>query len=75
MELDPISVFGRQLDWALHGIHPEIMDPGLAMATVLYGIVYMMIIIGTPFMGFIIWECWKEFKVYLKSIQVRPEES
>jgi hypothetical protein len=75
MELDPISVFGRELDWVLHGLHPETMDPGLAFATILCGLVYMMIILGAPAMVYILWECWKEFKTYMRSIQVRPEES
>jgi len=69
--LDPISVYRRQLDWALHGIPTGAVDPGLAMATIAYGILYMFIILGIPFLLFLGYELWKEIKAYMKEIQVR----
>jgi len=72
--MDPISVYGRQLDWTLNGIPAGFNDPGLAMATVAYGILYMIIITGTPALVILLYLAWKYFLAYMKEIQVHPED-
>jgi len=72
--LDPISVYGRQLDWALHGIHPETVDPRLAFATIAYGIFYTIIILGTPGLAMLLHLAWKDFQAWMREIQVHPED-